>query len=89
MRITELQSVISELTRKLNHVNGNSVNEEKEEMEEVVHMEEQKKEVEEAEVEVVDDGSSSASDLEVQGEKAYFIFSNMQIIKAKNSFLVS
>lgn len=31
MRITELQSVIAELTRKLNKVNGNTIIEEEEE----------------------------------------------------------
>jgi len=54
MRITELQSVIAELTRKLNKVNGNTIIEEEEEEEE----------------EEEDDRSGSISDLEVQGSRA-------------------
>ena len=57
MRITELQSVIAELTRKLNHVNGNALREEEEDEEE------------EEEDEKADDKSvDSISDLEIQGK---------------------
>lgn len=59
MRITELQSVIAELTRKLNTASGNMIIEEEEEEEEE----------EDAEDEEDDARSRSTSDLENQGKK--------------------
>lgn len=56
MRITELQSVIAELTRKLNTTNGNMIIEEEEEEEE------------EGDEEEDDARSRSTSDLENQGK---------------------
>lgn len=61
MRITELQSVIAELTRKLNKVNGNKIIEEEEDIDEEHEGEEHDDD---------DARSHSTSDLEVQGSHA-------------------
>lgn len=65
MRITELQSVIAELTRKLNKVNGNKIIEEEEDIDEEHEGEEHDDD---------DARSHSTSDLEVQGKSNFILY---------------
>ena len=64
MRITELQSVIAELTRKLNKVNNNTIIEEEEEGLDEEHEDDEHGQL----IEDDDARSGSTSDLEVQGK---------------------
>ena len=64
MRITELQSVIAELTRKLNKVNNNTIIEEEEEGLDEEHEDDEHGPL----IEDDDARSGSTSDLDVQGK---------------------